>query len=268
MPLPVLNSPTRRSDADLLRLFARTESLFSDSVAESTPLQSGSALTNSHLPNVAPANRMLDGMVPAGGSAEQALAEANAHFAERGLRCSEWWLNPAKPNDALSAALLAAGYLPHSIEVFALSSPARPADSASPQLSVYSARAGLRHARSVIEEMTALRTHAEEETEAMLMHLDDPHFELLLASESGVPLGMVGVFAAGDIGRIESLFVRTSHRNRGIGGSLLNRAVELCARSRFNEVFFGTSELILPRPNLFDNYGFRRIDRLIVHKIS
>jgi GNAT superfamily N-acetyltransferase len=266
MPLPVLNIPAGRSDADLLRLFGRIESLWSDSLAQATPLQSGSALTNPSLPNVPAANRMLEGMIPAGSSAEQALVEVAAHFADRGVRCQEWWLNQAQRNDALSATLLAAGYVPRAIEVFVLPSPARPADPIGPQLSVYSARAGLRHARSVIEEMTAQWPHADGETEAMLLHLDDPHYELLLASESGEPVGMVGVFAAGDIGRIERLFVRQNHRGRGVGRLLLNRAIELCVRSRFTDVFLGTPEFFFPHRNLFAAAGFRQVGKAVVYK--
>jgi GNAT superfamily N-acetyltransferase len=268
MPLPVLNIPNRRSDADLLRLFCRTESLWSDTLAEVTSLPSGSALTNRSLPNIAAANRMLDAVIPPGASAEQAIAEVAAHFDALGVRCLEWWPNLSQPAEPLAAALLAAAFVPHKIEVLVLSSPARPADLLGPELSIYSARAGLRHARVLIEEMAADLPHPDQQTEAMLLHLDDPHYELLLAAESGEPVGMVAVFAAGDIGRIESLFVRHSHRRRGIGRVLLNRAIELSARSRFVDVLAESRQLHPATETLRTSAGFRRVGNLVVHKKS
>jgi ribosomal protein S18 acetylase RimI-like enzyme len=72
--------------------------------------------------------------------------------------------------------------------------------------------------------------------EAAMLHLDDPHWDALLALIGQEPAGTIGVLAVGDIGRIEQLFVSPRFRRRGIGRTLLSRAMEICARSLFKHV--------------------------------
>jgi GNAT superfamily N-acetyltransferase len=271
--------PSRRSDADLLRLFCRTELLRSDPLAEATALDSGTALTNAALPAIAVANRMMDAAIAPGFSPELTLAEVSAHFASRGVACWEWWLNFSQPSEPLAATLVLAGWMPRQIEVLALPAPSRPSDRPGPGISVYPARAALGQARMLAEEMAAGHSQPAQFADAVLLQLDDPHYELLLAAVAGTPIGMIGLLAAGDLGRIDSLFVRPGHRDRGIDRLLLDRAIELAARSRFADVLVGLRRVGVlahhspidamvgeyTHPTVFRAAGFRAIGSLTIY---
>src|SRR5438067_1819420 len=73
--------------------------------------------------------------------------------------------------------------------------------------------------------------------EAAMAHLDDPHYDALLALKDGQAVAKVGVLAVGEIGRIEPMFVAESSRRQGIGRAMMLRALEICARSLFKHVF-------------------------------
>jgi GNAT superfamily N-acetyltransferase len=237
--------------------------LLSDSLAQPIALQSGSALANPQLPHIAAANRIMDAAIPLGSSAEQTIAEVHAHFAAIGMGCLEWWLNPSQPTGPLPAALLAAGYAARALQVLALSSPARPPDRLDIKISVFSARAALAHAAALAGEMTASLPHPAEQAEAFLQRLDDPHYELLLAMQSGVPVGMIGLLAGGDLGRIDPLFIHPGYRDSGLERMLIERALELSARSRFADILVGPPA----QPAFFLAAGFRPAGCLTIYKL-
>src|SRR5438046_2723022 len=99
MPLPILTSHPKVTPQDLVRFYHRCELHWCSQVAEQATLDCGTALTNRSLSEVNHANQMLDATLPPDMSADQAVAQAEAHFAAAGVRCAAWTLAPAAPRE-------------------------------------------------------------------------------------------------------------------------------------------------------------------------
>jgi ribosomal protein S18 acetylase RimI-like enzyme len=263
MPLPVL-SIQRSTDADLLRLFHRTDRFWSEHLGETTQLECGVAVIAPDLPQVWEANRMLEAALAPGAAPADAVAEAEAHFAAAGVPCWQWQLYPstsAGTSNALAEHLMAVGYTKTSDNVMALASPPHACDlPALPGVTVLPARAAFRHARELAEE-SAARWNEPQVAEAQMRHLDDPHCDALLALRDGRAVGRVTVLAVGDIGRVEQVYVAQHARRQGIGRLLLARALEICARSLFRHVLLSVTADNSPAVSLYTQFGFRGVGR-------
>src|SRR5262245_888974 len=239
MPLPILHVSSQPTPDDLVRYFHQTERHWTEHLAESTELDMGLAFANATLPNVHDANRILMASLPESMSAQDALKLVNAHYAQRGVRCWGFVMNPsAEPErtQPLVEHLQSCGFQPAAIDILYLRQVHVPAISQSHDLTVIPARASFRHARSLAEE-SARAWNEPQLVEASLAHLDDPHWDALLALKDGAAVATVGVLAVGEIGRIENCFVSESFRSQGIGTAMMARALEICARSLFKHVF-------------------------------
>jgi ribosomal protein S18 acetylase RimI-like enzyme len=239
MPLPVLHSAPSLTDRDLVRLFHRTELHWTQSVADESALACGTAFANANLARLSAANRILDAALPDNLTADVALAEVENHFTSCGSRCLEWLFNPSAALagvEPLRTLLIANGWRADSRDILYLQSvPALAAAPPAADLTIIPARASFRHTQNLADELAAEAGEAQL-AEAVMLHLDDPHWDALLALIGQEPAGIIGVLAVGDIGRIEQLFVSRQLRRQGIGRALLNRAMEICARSLFKHV--------------------------------
>jgi ribosomal protein S18 acetylase RimI-like enzyme len=132
-------------------------------------------------------------------------------------------------------------------------------------LTIIPARASFRHARALAGEAAAAWGEPDL-VEASLQHLDDPHWDALLALRDGVAVARVGVLAVGEIGRVEHVFVSAPFRRQGIGRTMVGRALEICARSLFKHVMLSV------RPDnggaiaLYEQLGFRKIGRMTAYR--
>ena len=243
MPLPILQTSSRPSDADLVRLFHRTELHWARHLGEEAQLDVGTAIANADLPNVYNANRVLDASLPEGTAPGDAVREAEAHFGELGVRCHQWVMNPAVPASRtapLAEHLLAAGWRAEPADILYLgTAPAAPIREV-PGLTIIPARASYRHARLLAEER-AEPWGEPQLADAAMLHLDDPHWDALLALKDGRPVGGAGVLAVGDLGRVDQVFVSEPFRRSGVGRTLMSRALEICARSLFKHVMLSVT---------------------------
>ena len=101
--------------------------------------------------------------------------------------------------------------------------------------------------------------------EARVRHLDDPHWDALLALEDGRAIAGVGVLAVGELGLVEQVYVAPTHRRRGIGRVMMGRALEICARAQFRHVFLSVSASNEPAKGLYRNMGFERIGETVAY---
>lgn len=183
MPLPVLSAARAATDADLLRLFHKTERAWAEHLGEATQLDAGVAVVAADLPGVWDGNRVLEAAVPPGWTPADAVAEVEAHFAATTAaadgedaagttdgppaigvrppsRCGEWVLNPSAPPDRtapLADHLLALGYTAVTNDVMALGPADRPVMAPPTGVTVLPARAAFRHARALAAEAAAER---------------------------------------------------------------------------------------------------------------
>jgi len=267
MPLPILQAHTEPTPENLVRLFHRTELHWTRHLAEETQLDSGTAFTNAALDRVAAANGMFDAALAEGTSPEAAADEAEAHFAGHGVRCRQWVLNPAAPEARtrpLADHLLGRGHRAAALDIMHLSG--RPAGVVREVagLTIIPARASYRHVRALAEE--ALAPWGDPQlVDSVLLHLDDPHWDALLALRDGKAVAHAGVLAAGDIGRIDQVYVSPELRRLGIGRTMAGRALEICARSLFRHVMLCVNPASPEAIALYAQLGFRKIGQIVTY---
>ena len=268
MPLPILQVPTDPTPENLVRLFHRTELHWVRSLGEETQLDVGAAFTNAALPAVWDANLVMDASVPPGTSAEEALAEAEAHFESAGVACRQWVMNPAAPPERVTPLvelLTSRGWRPKPYDIMHLAGrPPGPVREVA-GLTIIPARASFRHARQLAEAAAACRGEPQL-AEALMLPLDDPHWDLQIALRDGRAVARAGVLAVGEIGRVEHAFVREDSRRQGIGRTMMSRVLETCARSLFRHVMLSVTPDERPAIELYSGLGFRKIGQLVAYR--
>ena len=75
-------------------------------------------------------------------------------------------------------------------------------------------------------------------------------------------MASVGVLAVGDIGRIDEVFVGERFRRRGIGKTMMGRALEICARSLFKQVMLSCMTDNVAAQSMYRELGFQKVGEL------
>jgi GNAT superfamily N-acetyltransferase len=272
MPLPILHTTSQATPETLIRLFHKTEHHWSEHLGEETQLDAGSAFHNAQFPKVQDANRMFDAAIPENAILDQVFQSVDSHYAAHGLKCLSWVMNPSaneSQKTPLIDALLSRGFQAHREDILYLQHMPRTAVQEVGGLKIIPARASFRHARDLSEKMVANRAPelAGQLIEASLSHLDDPHYDSLLALKDGTAIAKVGVLAVGEVGRIEPLFVAETHRRQGIGRTMMSRALEICARSLFKHIFLSCNTNNEPAQSLYRTLGFVKIGEIVSYFI-
>jgi ribosomal protein S18 acetylase RimI-like enzyme len=257
MPLPILNVQA----ADLVRAVARAELHWAGHVAEQTQLDVGVAFTNPAFPNVFAANRIRDAVLPEGMTPRAAVEQVNAHFGETGTRCLCWSLDEtsaAHRTQPLREYLLSIGAVADSFHAMAFRQVA-PGPPPPPEVAILPARAALRHLPALAALEPSRERTVEQIVELKSLHLDDPHTDAIIAIQGGLPIGYAAVLAAGEVGMVKNVFVAESHRRRGVGRYLMQRILEICARSQFRHVLLKVRPHAAAAQNLYRSIGFEKI---------
>jgi ribosomal protein S18 acetylase RimI-like enzyme len=98
-----------------------------------------------------------------------------------------------------------------------------------------------------------------------MQHLDDPHYDALLALAGDRAVAHVGVLAVGELALIKGVYVTPEFQRRGIGRTMMGRALEICARSLFKHVFLSTEPGNAAAQGLYAGLGFAKIGELRRH---
>ena len=232
MPLPILNSHTDPTDADLLRFSARAELHWTQHLAEETQLDHGTAFHNRELPGVYAANRMIDVALAPGVTPAQAMADVTAHFAAFNTPCYSWVMNPAARAESTQPMvdfLLAQGFRRETADVMRLKHFPSEAIREAADLKIIPGRASFKHVRALAEE-AARDWNAPHLADAKMLHLDDSHTDALVAIRDGVAVAYTAVLSVGEIGAIQDLYVSAPYRRQGLGLTMMSRgAGDLCA---------------------------------------
>lgn len=261
MQLPVVHATSDASAETLVRYFHQTQAHWSAHMAEADELDFGTAWVNPQLGRVYMANRVLDAALPEGMSAAQAMDVADAHYAARGAACWQWVMNPSMPESQtapLTELLHQRGFVRISTDIMHLGRlPSAPIAGAQQPLQIIPARASVRHARQLYEEMCQ-RWNEPQLVEATMLHLDDPHYDALIALRDGRAIAHVGVLAMGEVGLVEDVFVTEPARRQHVGTTMVSRALEICARSLFKHILLGVMPDNAPAISLYSKFGFQK----------
>ncbi|HEV8292718.1 MAG TPA: N-acetyltransferase [Tepidisphaeraceae bacterium] len=264
MSLPILNTRQEPSHSDLIRLFHKTENLWAEHIATAEALDVGTAYTNAELGEVWDANTIRDVALADDLTPGDAFEQVEAHYASKNTKCYYWTFNPSAPpqrTKPLSDLLLSRGYQVFANDIMVLRQAAGRALPDIEGLKIIPARASFRHTRQILEE-SATRYKTTQLADANMLHLDDPHWDALLALRDGQPVGYMGVLAVGEIGRIDEVYVAKSHRRQGIGSLMLSRVLEICARSLFKHVLLSVNPKNSAAIELYQKFGFQKIGEI------
>jgi RimJ/RimL family protein N-acetyltransferase len=262
MPLPVIQFHGTHNAADLIRLFLQTEARWTEHLAEPEPLDVGTTYANAELAEVYDANNVRDVALADGMTPAQAMAMVEVHYAEKKARCAYWTMNSSAPADQTRPMvdhLLEQGYRAIVSDVLALGYAPDGRIIEAPGIKIIPTRASFRHARELFEEIDRARAHPPACAEAKMLHLDDPHWDSLLALKDGRAAAHVGVLGAGEIGRIKQVMVAEPFRRQGIALAMMSRALEICARSLFRHVMISVSAANEPARRLYQKIGFKKV---------
>ena len=223
---------------ELLLRSLHAETIFEGTLGEQVMLDYGVAVIGDDLPLVHMAHQMRDVKLPEGTSAAEAVAEVTELFATHHARCHTWCCVGGKNDPALQAAL-GDTYEAVGTELWSLVDPKavhRRADlTIIPGRSSFAALGQLHHDCALVEPWGSPEVAEQLGTVAQRV-LDDPRVDCILALEGSSPVGSLHLTTAGELGLISSLDVHPDYRRRGIGMTLLERAIELAARSRLKYV--------------------------------
>jgi GNAT superfamily N-acetyltransferase len=267
MPLPILQSSSQATSADLVRFFHQTERDWTRHTSEETALDVGTAFHNGDLKEVWDANSILDAALAEGTMPAAAIAEVDEHFRANGSACRRWVMNPSAPPERtrpLVEHLLSIGHRAIESDILYLAHlPTAPIREVG-GLKIIPARASYRHARQLAEEASA-RWNEPSLADARMMHLDDPHFDAVLALKDGEAVATAGVLAVGEIGRVEEMFVSEKYRRLGFGRTMMSRALEICARSLFKHVLLSCAPDDVAARGLYDQLGFGVVGKMVAY---
>jgi ribosomal protein S18 acetylase RimI-like enzyme len=208
---------------------------------------------------------MLDAAIPPGMTAEDVVEQVHRHFTDAGSRCWQWVLNISAPPDRtapLGELLIGRSYHQKPLDILHLPQLPRVAPPSMPDLKIIPARAAFRHLRALAQEQPIRRSQPQL-VDATMQHLDDSHYDALLALKGNIPAGYVGVLSVGDIGGIQELFVSEQFRRQGIGTILMSRAMEICERSLFRHVLLAVESSNDSANRLYEKFGFQKIGQTI-----
>lgn len=263
--LPILKTAFVADQSDLLRFFHKIELEWARALGEETILGCDTVIVNPQLSEICEANSVFDAALAPGVSAEVVFDQVRHHFAASGSACRRWLLNPSVSHDQITPLvehLLQHGYQQTACNVLHLPRLPRTPIIETAGLQIIPARAGYRLLRDLMEEMAE---NAPQRIEAALLHLDDPHFDALLALKDGVAVAVVGVLIVGELAGIRWLFVSEPYRRQGIGRTMMSRALEICVRSLSRYVLVGVNPSGEPANHLFKELGFEKIGQIVAY---
>ena len=265
--LEILPAHHDATAADLVRLFHRTQLHWVRHLGEETQLDTGVAFTNSELAGIPDANGIVDAALPHDSTPAQAVEEARLHFEQAGTACRQWLFNPGAPESQMKPLLdflEDSGWRAHRFDVMRLGRRQEILPDA-PGLTIIPARASFRHAQELAEE-EARECGVPQIADASMAHLDDPHWDVAIAVRDGRAVARAGVLAVGEIGRVDHLFVAPPYRLQGIGRTMMNRVLDVCARSLFKHVMLRVRPDEDAAAALSSRLGFHRIGELVAYR--
>ena len=89
--------------------------------------------------------------------------------------------------------------------------------------------------------------------------LENKNTTYIIAKENDEVLGFAGISVCLDEATLNNIVVKKSHRNRGIGGELLESLIELCAELRMKTFTLEVDTQNKPAIHLYEKFGFKNL---------
>ena len=89
--------------------------------------------------------------------------------------------------------------------------------------------------------------------------LENKNTTYIVAKESDEVVGFAGISICLDEATLNNIVVKKSHRNRGIGGELLESLIELCSELRISTFTLEVNVENEPAIHLYEKFGFKNL---------
>jgi ribosomal protein S18 acetylase RimI-like enzyme len=241
----------------------RSNQAYHELLSDKHTLQWGIAFSCPRLAPLPAGNEFREVWIDDAGQVGAALAEVDAHFAQRGVHCHRWALAESQDPGIVEAGLAAAGYRREDLQVLALG--AWPSSREFDHVRVLPARPMRAAYQTVLEFASAEDAPAarEEFVVAGVDRLDDHRMDMNVAMVEGKPAGACALFQVGDIARIVDLYVAPQFRRRQVATALLDHVIAMARRLMMRIVCIETPESNAAGLELLDRMGFVNAGRTV-----
>jgi GNAT superfamily N-acetyltransferase len=266
MELPVTKVSHEPSVDVLRRAIGRAAVVLGRTVAEETVLAIGTCLSNPDRPGVRSANFAADLSLPDDADPDEALDQIADHFRRNGAPCHTLRYADTHWPPPLADALSRRGYTPRT-RVVLLHRGSTPAPQTRAAVQVIPARAAYGELRGFYDR-TARQAFGADDwlagdlVDTFIDRLDEPRLDLFMARLDGQPAAVAGVLSLGQIGVIDPAYCDTQFRGRGIAAFLMNRLMEHCHRSMFEQVIVDRADGCVAMP-FYQSLGFGAVGSYI-----
>ena len=89
--------------------------------------------------------------------------------------------------------------------------------------------------------------------------LENKNTTYIVAKENDEVVGFAGLSTCLDEATLNNIVVKKSHRNRGIGGELLEALIELCSELRMRTFTLEVDTENAPAIHLYEKFGFKNL---------
>ena len=89
--------------------------------------------------------------------------------------------------------------------------------------------------------------------------LENPNTTYIIAKENNEVLGFAGISVCLDEATLNNIVVKKSHRNRGIGGELLESLIELCSELHMKSFTLEVNVENEVAIHLYEKFGFKNL---------
>jgi GNAT superfamily N-acetyltransferase len=245
---------------EALSAIRRSSQAHCEQISQGVALTCGVAYYSTRFPQVPSVNQVRDVFLPDRASPQSVYDEVRAFYSEKGLRCGCWVPAFEHPVEPLGQLLSERGYRAVRMQVMLsvhsfepASGPGAPTGGAIRILPARAVRAMYREI--ILSDLRYEPRLREAMADVAGERMDDPQYDMYVATLDGQPAGHGGLFQVGDIGRVEELFVVEAYRGKRVGSALLAYLVtmsrRLALRTTVLEVEAGS-----PAGRLCGRFGF------------
>ena len=258
--LPVMKTHAAATPEDLLRLAIHAEEIFEVMLGNRASFDFGLAIFSEELSRITSANQVRDVMMTPEISPEQMVEQVDTLFAAQRLACRQWSFSNGRVPEVLRELLEPRGFHVRKSHLYELKSP-RNFARARKDLTVIPGRASFGKLMELDESAErAWGTTSEKSLvqyrEAAIRSLDDPQVDNLLALDGQTPVGTSYLVTAGECGLIDNLYVHPHHERKHVATTLLERLIELAARSRLRHLMLFCDDDNTAARALYEGVGF------------
>jgi len=233
----------------------RSNQAYYEQITEQHTLNCGIAFMCPQFPELYDGNHLREVIIPPKQSLAEAFDEVEAIFRSRGLQCYRWVPAAGTPIEPIETFLVSRGFRSaHELAMVLTREVQIPARS---DIRIAPARA----MRKALREIKLADTRYHESKRPMLAdakneRLDDPQYDMFIATVDGAPAATGTLFQVGDIGSIQDIFVTEPFRRQGVGLAMMHYLLSLSRRLAMRITVLEVSPDNQPAIALYQRCGF------------